>query len=167
MTAAVEYMPMRISFDLDDTLILTGADARLEPLPRSPLRWLYRERLRQGAVALCARLRAAGWKVSIYTTSQRSEAYIRRLFGLYGIALEQVVNLQKHEDMVQRGRAQILPSKMPSRFGMDLHVDDDLTVKQNGEAYGFRVVLVDKHDTDWADKVWTDAHRVAARKQKH
>ena len=52
-----------------------------------------------------------------------------------------------------------MPSKVPSRFGIDLHVDDDITVKQNGARYGFRVLIVDRFDTNWMDRVIFEAER--------
>lgn len=158
-------MLVKISFDLDETLVLNANEGPQERALQGPARLLYHERLRLGTVALCGRLSAAGWQVCIYTASIRPQWYIRGLFARYGIALDLVVNHCEHEKVVQRGRRQKMPKKLPIKFGIDLHVDDDFRVKEYGEIYGFPVVLLDLNDADWADKVWLKAQRIA--KQKH
>ncbi|HEX8957573.1 MAG TPA: hypothetical protein VF798_14930 [Burkholderiaceae bacterium] len=88
---------MRISFDLDDTLIC----CRLE-VPREPrLSWHRRllssqEPLRRGAVALMRQLRHEGWELWIYTTSLRKPAAVRRWFRFHGIDIARVINQEVH-----------------------------------------------------------------------
>lgn len=43
---------------------------------------------------------------------------------------------------VQRMQQESMPSKYPSHYRIDLHVDDDISVAQNGQIYGFRVFLM-------------------------
>lgn len=151
---------MRISFDLDDTLILSDKDSKNEP----PLKYIrslfYKEKLREGIVFLCRELNSMGYEICVYTTSERSVSYIKRLFKLYGIKLSVIVNHQVHQSIVQGTRNEIMPSKVPSRFGIDLHIDDDISVKQNGDQFGFRVLIIDKEDRDWCKKVLEEALRV-------
>jgi hypothetical protein len=57
---------MRISFDLDDTLICYGAEHAYEPRQRRPWNWLFAgELLRLGTRNLFAKLRRRGCEVWI------------------------------------------------------------------------------------------------------
>ncbi len=47
-------------------------------------------------------------------------------------------------------------------FGIHLHIDDDVTVRQNGVQHGFRVLIIDRDDHEWAGKVLQEALRVKA-----
>lgn len=144
---------MRVSFDLDDTLFVDPDKFSVEKPPRFPLNKLYKERLRLGTVNLFKYLAKNGIEAWIYTTSFRSERYIRGLFRLYGITLDGVVNGKRHEAEVQRGKHEPQPSKYPSKYKIDLHIDDDISVKQNGDTYGFRVLIIGEDDPAWADKI--------------
>jgi hypothetical protein len=150
---------VRVSFDLDDTLVC-GCDVPAEPLGRLA-RWLARERLRLGTRVVFAELRALGFDVWIYTTSERSEGEIRRLFRWHGLRLGGVVNAARHHARVQRDRSHPMPSKYPPKFQIALHVDDDPSVQQNGERFGFRVVLVSPRDDRWTEPVLAAARRLA------
>lgn len=84
---------MRISFDLDDTLIcyLPGVPGE------AALPWYWRalvrdEPLRRGARALTARLWEAGWEVWVYTTSHRHPAAVRWWLWCHGIRVDRVIN---------------------------------------------------------------------------
>lgn len=144
---------MRISFDLDDTLFVNPDKFAVEKPLRFPLNRLCKERLRIGTVDLLGRLSELGIEVWIYTTSFRSERYIRGLFRCYGIRLDGVVNGKRHAAEVQSGKREPMPSKYPSKYKIDLHIDDDISVKQNGDIYGFRVMIIGKSDPDWTDKI--------------
>jgi hypothetical protein len=39
-----------------------------------------------------------------------------------------------------------MPSKYPSKYRIALHVDDDLSVQENGDVYGFSVCLIRPED---------------------
>ena len=151
---------MRISFDLDDTLILTGDGCLYEAPIKFPYSLFYKEQLRRGTINLCNQLTALGYEVCVYTTSERSERYIKKLFSLYGIKLKIIINQKKHLEVVQGKRKEIMPSKFPSRFGIDLHIDDDISVKQNGMQYGFKVLIINKSDEIWYEKVIAEAKRL-------
>lgn len=145
---------MRISFDLDDTLFVAEEDGfTLEPPLKFPWNRIYAERLRAGTLKLMQRLREMQCEIWIYTTSFRSPFYIRSLFRHYGIRIDEIVNGARHAAEVQAGRTEPMPSKYPSRYRIDLHIDDDRSVLQNGQYYGFRVIQIGPPDDAWADKI--------------
>ncbi len=143
-----------ISFDLDDTLICLDDKVPKEP-NKIPLlfRFLYRDPLRLGTIKLMNYLISAGWEIAVYTTSYRSIGYIRRLFRFYGIPIKKVINQEIHDREVVGESKKSRPSKLPSKFGIDLHVDDDECFISNAAQYGFDVVVVRPEDFNWTDKV--------------
>ena len=155
---------MIISFDLDDTLFVSEENFKTEPILRFPMNFIYKERLRLGAVELMKYIREQNIKLWIYTTSYRSERYIRGLFRCYGIKLDNIINGQKHAEEVQAGRAEGMPSKYPSKYRIDLHIDDDVSVAQNGKIYGFNVFIVGSQDDEWTEKI---KKKIEIIKKKH
>ena len=124
---------MIISFDLDDTLFVSEDKFDVEkPLP-FPLNVIYKERLRLGSIELMKYIRKKGMGLWIYTTSYR--------------------NGQRHADEVQVGHLEGMPSKYPSKYRIDLHIDDDISVMQNGKIYGFNVFLISGQDNEWVDNI--------------
>jgi hypothetical protein len=145
---------MRISFDLDDTLICYRDGVAGEPRLPWYLRWFIDdEPLRLGAPALMCKLQARGWEVCIYTTSQRNPAAVRRWLQRHGVRASTVINKDIHDLRLRRGPQHSMPSKNPAAFGIDLHVDDSDGVQQEGEKHGFRVVVVSPDDPRWVEKV--------------
>lgn len=140
---------MRISFDVDGTLIPVDRSSPADP-ERVPffLRWWLRERVREGTTDLMRQLSAEGWEIAIYTTSFRSPLYLKWLFRWYGARVVSVVNADLHAREIGR-----VPSKFPSRFGIHLHVDDSDGLRLEGEQYGFDVVVVRPEDEDWTGVV--------------
>ncbi len=135
---------MNIAFDLDNTLISSN-------FPPEECRWLRRmflkERLRRGTKWLFRHLRSRGHRIWIYTTSCRSEKYISRLFHTYGLNLDGIVNLDRHNLKTQPC------SKYPPAFGIDLLIDDSPGVEQEGRIHGFPVIIVSPDNPDWAEKL--------------
>jgi hypothetical protein len=146
---------MRISFDLDDTLICYQPEARHEP---SRVRWWLRpwvhEPLRLGAADLLAEL-ATQHEVWVYTTSHRHPHTVSWWLWCYGAQVRYVINQDRHERAFGRqGR-----SKNPAAFGIHLHIDDSWGVwLENRFEQNVCVVLPD--DPDWADKVRDAVARV-------
>ena len=157
---------MRISFDLDEVLFVSPANHKTEPELRFPLNKRYQERLRYGTADLIKRLQGLGYEVWIYTSSFRSERYIRSLFRCYGVSLDGVVNGDRHQAEVQRDRREAMPTKMPNRYGISLHVDDEAIVATYGKTYGFDVFQLDAQDDDWEEKIIQRAAEVRARREK-
>lgn len=154
---------MIVSFDLDDTLFVSDSNFKTEPPLKFPMCIIYKDRLRAGTVALMNYIRSQNIMLWIYTTSYRSERYIRGLFRSYGIRLDNVINGEKHAKEVQADRADGMPSKYPSKYRIDLHIDDDISVLQNGKIYGFNVFLVGEQDDDWVEKIKTEIERIKSR----
>jgi hypothetical protein len=146
---------MRVSFDIDDTLVLHSLIAAPSEHGRFPgfiCRWLG-EPLRLGTVALMRRLREQGCSIWIYPSSGRTEFYVRLWLFLYGISVEGIVNDKRHrrEQLLQNHPR--LPSKYPPAFKIDLHVDDSDGVRLEGLQHGFNVVVIDSGDVRWTEKV--------------
>jgi beta-phosphoglucomutase-like phosphatase (HAD superfamily) len=159
----------RISFDIDDTLACHHGHVVAEKsrVPAAIHRWLG-EPLRVGTRALIRELRSRGCSIWIYTSSGRSPFYIRRWLLMHGIRVDGVVNNDRHRHGLAAHGFQNAPSKFPPAFGIDLHVDDSEGVRMEGEAHGFRVVVVHPDDEHWTSKV-LDAvtESQAARRHGH
>ena len=151
---------MIVSFDLDDTLYVSPDNFKTEKEPGCPFKLFYKERLRLGTKELFERLQADGFETWIYTTSFRSEGYIRGLFRRYGIKVGQVINGSRHMKEVQGNKTEPMPSKYPGKYRIGLHVDDDISVLQNGKTYGFKVFLIGPQDDEWVEKVINEARRI-------
>ena len=145
---------MRISFDLDDTLVCFQPGVPQEPCLPWYLRWLaVNEPLRLGTVDLIRKLRSRGWEVWVYTTSHRRKSAVRRWLRFHGVKIDGFVNQDVHDSHLRRSSEDRPPSKNPAVFGIDLHVDDSDGVQIEGEQYGFQVVVITPDDVAWADKV--------------
>jgi hypothetical protein len=139
---------MRISFDVDDTLVCSLSVPTEQFVPRWR-RWWYPEGLRQGTRGLMRELLRRRCEIWIYTTSYRSPRYLRGWFRSFGIPIGGVVNQALHDRVVGR----LGPSKLPPAFGINLHVDDSEGVAVEGKRYGFSVVVVSPDDPDWTARV--------------
>ncbi len=133
---------MRIAFDLDDTLI----PCRYPFLVETPKRKLFSkftsyESLRKGTKDIFYFCKQQNWQIWIYTTSYRSTFYIRKLFWLYGIKLDGVVNQSIHTKKVT-----VRSTKYPLVFGIDILIDDSEGVRLEGEKYNFKTIRIDHTD---------------------
>lgn len=146
--------PMRISFDIDETLVCRRNNVPVEPrrLPWIFHRWLG-EPLRRGTRSLVQQLQQRGCGVWIYTTSERTSCQIWLWLFLHGIRVDGVVNAERHRRELSSHRFSRPPSKYPPAFGINLHVDDSEGVRLEGDEHGFRVIIVRPDDEDWAQKV--------------
>lgn len=152
---------MRISFDLDDTLICydPGVPCESNRVPFFLRPW-FEEPLRRGAVALMKELKRQGHSLWIYTTSYRSPKQVKRWFKFYGVEIAAVINQDSHERLVGRHRFNKYVSKYPPAFDIDLHVDDLEGVRLEGEEHGFKVVIVSMTDEAWAQRVLEAVQKV-------
>ncbi|MDE5779098.1 MAG: HAD family hydrolase [Lachnospiraceae bacterium] len=151
---------MIVSFDLDDTLFVDPHKFDTELPLRFPYIYIYKERLRLGTIQLLTKIRENDISLWVYTTSYRSEKYIKSLFRCYGIKIDNVINGERHQKEVQRNKSQVMPSKYPSKYRIDLHIDDDVSVYQNGIRYGFKVFLIKNEDIDWVSNIWNEIERI-------
>ena len=145
---------MRISFDLDDTLICYRSGTPAEPKPR----WYWqlvasREPLRLGSRDLLKHLQSRDCEIWIYTTSNRAPLSVKLWLLSYGILIHKVINRDVHARFVSCDSHGHVPSKNPASFGIDLHVDDSEGVRIEGNRYGFSVLVISPDDAGWAEKV--------------
>jgi hypothetical protein len=139
---------VRISFDVDDTLVCDSSVPFELFVPRWKRLW-YPERLRHGTQDLMRALLDRRHEIWIYTTSYRSPSYVRGWFRSFRIRISGVVNQDRHERVLGRRG----PSKYPPAFGINLHVDDSTGVAEEGRRHGFAVVVVAPDDLEWAARV--------------
>ena len=153
---------MRISFDLDDTLFVNEKLVNVEKELKFPYKYFYKEKLRHGAIDLLKKIIENNIELWIYTTSFRSPKYIKNYFHGYGIKVKtkNIVNGDRHVKEVQGNRNEILPSKYPIKYKIDLHIDDDISVKQNGDIYGFKVFLINNNMPNWVEELWEDIIKI-------
>jgi hypothetical protein len=141
--------PMRIAFDLDNTLI---RDQYPFPLDAQSQKWFLKllgfEALRQHTIELMQGLQKQGNEIWIYTSSMRDIFYLRLLFRWQGIFLGGVVNLIVHEQHVK-----MRCTKYPPAFGIDLLIDDARGVEIEARKYDFNMLRVAPEDEDWYVKV--------------
>ncbi len=144
---------MRVSFDLDEVLFVSPSTHLTEPPPPFPLNNFFQERLRLGTPELIHELQAMPCEVWVYTSSFRSEWYIKTLFSLYGVRFDQIVNGNRHLREVQKDNKTILPQKLPNHYRISLHVDDETVICALGKEYGFETYHLDAQDDDWKEKI--------------
>ena len=144
---------MRISFDLDEVLFVNPSTHKCEPKLAFPLRFIYKERLRLGTPELINALQDMGYDVWVYTSSYRTEFYIKSLFFWYGVKFNGIVNAMRHEKEVQGHSRSILPQKVPSFYRISLHIDDESVICSYGREYGFEVFQLFADDDSWKEKV--------------
>ena len=145
---------MRISFDLDDTLILKtvdgGYDESLPPLKRS----YVEERLRKGTRDLMTILAERGCEIWIYSNSYRGKSDLMEWFKQCGLPIANVVNQQIHDMKCTEASLQSSrPGKFPNWFGIDVHVDDSADLEEIASAEGFKLVRVSPSDANWVSTI--------------
>ena len=144
---------VRVSFDLDEVLFVSPKTHETEPPLPFPFNRIYTERLRLGTPDLIRQLHEMGCEVWVYTSSERSERYIRGLFRHYDVRLDGIVNAQRHKKEVQRDRKEMLPQKMPNWYRITLHIDDEVIICTAGRDYGFNVYQLSGPDREWKEKI--------------
>lgn len=158
--------PMRVSFDLDEVLFVSPDTHRTEPPPPFLLRRFFVERLRQGTPELIRELQSRGFEVWVYTSSFRSERYIRAYFGLYKVRFDGIINGQRHLREVQGGRKTSMPMKLPNRYRISLHVDDEAIVATYGREFGFNVYQLDAQDDEWKEKILARVDEIRRKEER-
>ncbi len=166
MKPKAQKFKMRVSFDLDEVLFVSPETHKVEPPLVFPLNKIFVERLRLGTPKLIKRLQEIGYDVWVYTSSFRSERYIRLLFLSYGVKFNGIVNGTRHLNEVQKGHASTLPQKLPSHYRISLHVDDETVVCSLGRQYGYNTYQLEAQDDDWADKIIARAEEIESREKQ-
>jgi hypothetical protein len=142
----------KIAFDLDDTLIPTTTSFAVgsQKCP-FPLNLFFKEELRIGTIELMKEL-SQEYDLWIYTTSLRSEFYLKSWFYSLGINIDDIVNYQIHNKSL-KGTKYAHFTKAPKAFGISLLIDDSMGVKIECEKQGVEVLILDAKDKDWVFKV--------------
>ncbi len=156
---------MRVSFDLDEVLFVNPATHATEAPLRFPFNKIYKERLRLGTKKLIPKLQELGYEVWVYTSSYRSEGYIKGLFRHYGISFDGIINAQRHQKEVQRGRRETLPQKLPNVYHISLHIDDEKVIATYGRKYGFDVFQLEAQDDQWEEKIIERVYQIEKKKK--
>ena len=156
---------MRVSFDLDEVLFVSPMTHKTENELKFPFNKIYKERLRLGTPHLVNRMQEEGFDVWVYTSSFRSEKYIKTLFRLYGVKFDGIVNGQRHLKEVQGINKQTMPTKMPSKYRISLHIDDESIVATYGKEYGFNVYQLNAQDDEWEEKIMERLMQIKKRER--
>jgi hypothetical protein len=145
---------MRISFDLDDTLICRQESAKHEKnLDIFLVGLWFNEPLRLGTRFLMKHLQQDGHEIWIYTTSYRNPFLVKLWMLFYGVRVTHVINQRIHDRYTKLRNSTIQSSKNPKLFDIDLHIDDSPGVKMEGDRHGFKVLVIEPSDLAWVDKV--------------
>ena len=166
MAKAIDWEKMRVSFDLDEVLFVNPATHKTERKLPFPLCRIFKEQLRLGTPEVIHKLQSLGYDVWVYTSSFRSEAYIWWLFFFYGVRFDGIVNAKRHLNEIQRFSNTILPQKIPSRYKISLHVDDESVICSYGKEYGFETYQLDAEDDAWKEKVIARAEEVHQKMER-
>ena len=150
---------MRVSFDLDDTLICYQSGVPREPAIVPLVRFWLNEPLRGGARSLIRTLRRTGCEVWICTSSLRSPLIVRIWLAVHGVSVGRVITQDTYAAHLRRFPDNDPPSKNPRAFGIDLHIDDSQGVQREGKKHGFDVLVVAPDDADWAQRVILEVGR--------
>lgn len=139
---------MKVSFDLDGVLFVDPKECETEPALRFPFDRLFPDWLRKGTVGLIHELQSRKDEVWLYTSSFRTETYIRALFRHYGIWFDGIINARKHGD------------ETPGNCRIALGVDGGQDMTDQACDHGSRAMQVAGDDPQWTDKVLAEAERL-------
>lgn len=162
MKANNQKEKMRVSFDLDEVLFVSPETHKIEKPPVFPFNLIFKERLRFGAPELIKKLQELGYEVWVYTSSYRTQSYIKNLFRYYHVKFDGIVNAQRHLAEVQRDHKTILPQKLPNMYRISLHIDDETIVCTLGKQYGYNTYQLNAQDDDWKEKIIERAAQIRA-----
>lgn len=142
---------MKISFDLDDTLIPANEN-EFPTEGRTLIQEIFGvELIRKDTVKLLNQLKAQGHTIGVYTTSYRSKSKIWFQFYSYGFSLDFIINEKMNRTAISK--VKIYSTKYPPIFDIDVHIDDSEGVKIESEKYQFNVIIIKKDDVNWFSKL--------------
>jgi hypothetical protein len=141
-------MNLRISFDLDQTLISRDTDWEVEVEPNLKCFRGGNWRLRKGTVELFKWIRKHHYEIWIYTNSYTGWTDIASWFLDCGIPVDGVINQIVHDQKRNEQNLKCQIEKNPKWFGIDLHFDDLDELAEQESIY-----KIDPVDSSWADKV--------------
>ena len=141
---------MRISFELDQTLLTTRDEFPSEKQNIFQKVLLF-EKLRLGAVDLMKEIIEKGNEIWIYTTSSRPRHYIHELFLRHGIEITDIINRKKHLDSLSIEKRTL--AKFPPAFDIEVHIDNSDNVKLDAGIFGYRAIIIKPDDKNWAEEI--------------
>ena len=141
---------MIISFDLDDTII-PGTKTFHTENQNLLQRLTGIEKIRKGTIGLFKQLRSRGHGIYIYTTSFRPTLKTKLTFMSYGIPVDRVINQQCHDRELKETKTRC--SKFPPAFGIEIHVDDSLGVRMEGDKFKFKTIIIEENDLNWTEAI--------------
>ena len=156
---------MRVSFDLDEVLFVSPNTHKTEEELKFPFNKIYKERLRLGTPSLIKRLHDEGFEVWVYTSSFRTEKYIRGLFRHYGVRFDGIVNGERHLREVKGKNKNPVPQKLPCKYRISLHIDDESIVVTSGKIHGFNVYQLNAQDDEWEEKIMERVYQIRKRER--
>ena len=141
---------MKISFDLDSTLIPAGNEFSVEKAGVLH-KFIGVEPIRKGTIKLFKEIKSLGHELGIYTTSYRKASKVKFNFFIYGLTLDFFINEKQNRNKLKIH--QIQASKYPPAFNIDIHIDDLKGVGLEGNKYSFESIIIDPNDINWNKKV--------------
>lgn len=151
---------MRISFELEEVLLVDPAVQEAEDSLPFPLNRLFPERLRRGTPALFSALQQAGDEVWIYTATYRTETWIRAFLRHYGVWPDQVVSGYRHDEEVQPKTPKRILRKEPGHYAIRLHVDTEGAEVLASAEDGVRVLTVSPTEKNWTERILAEAKTI-------
>ena len=73
------------------------------------------------------------------------------MFFTYGISVDYIINQKKHISKLGEKSKDV--SKLPSQFGIDIHVDDSKGVEMEGEKHHFKTIIISYNDVNWTESI--------------
>ena len=144
---------MKISIDLDDTILVKSDSIHIEENTTALVRGFIEEYFRRGTRKLFAFLSANNVEVGVYTNSYRGKSALDKWFSDNNFHISFVINQQLHD--VKRDTQEkpySLPPKCPHLFDIDIHIDDLEAIKIEAEKFGPTVILASPNE-DWAELI--------------
>lgn len=65
-----------------------------------------------------------------------------------------------------RSNQTVLPQKMPSRYRISLHVDDESIVCSRGREFGYSTYQLNAQDDEWKEKILARAEEVKTMEER-
>ena len=151
---------MKISLDLDDTLLVKSDSLFIEENTTPLIRGFIEEYFRQGTRKLFAYLSKRNFDVGVYSNSYRGKSALEAWFVENDFHINFVINQQIHDAKcdTQKNRYQ-LPDKCPHLFDIDIHIDDLEEIKRGAEKFGPTVILVSPAE-NWAELLITELEQM-------
>lgn len=144
---------MKISIDLDDTILVKPDFPHIESETTKLIRGCMEECFRKGTRKLFEYLNLSGHEVGIYTNSYRGKSDLENWFSENEFNINFVINQQIHDSKTdQQPNRYSLPDKCPHLFDIDIHIDDLIEIKESCEKFGVKIILAESSE-NWVEEV--------------